>query len=194
MFEQLEARRLFSTISVSGGVLTITGGNANNNIVVRENNGSVHVEDSGTPTDYTGITAININGGPNDDIVFYTGNSIGANISGLSGNDSITISDEGSAGSNVDAGGGDDQIVVLHANNTTLLGGGGSDQFTIKDSVGTGATWSYGLGGGDTFTTEAGTNHLFGGGGDDSVYVNDTSMAANGGTNYYSGIENVYHF
>src|SRR3954447_19984013 len=97
--ENLELRRLLSAaVAVSGsGVLTVNGNSADDQIAVTENNGAVTVaytdkngvfhDASGSlgttdGTSFSGITAIRINGGGGDDQIFYTGNSIGADIHG----------------------------------------------------------------------------------------------------------------
>src|SRR4029453_12689264 len=89
MLESLEVRRLLAVqVSVNAGVLTINGDKKQNIINVIENAGAVHVETSSLPNgviteqDFTGITAIKINGGGNDDVIFYDGTTIRADIHG----------------------------------------------------------------------------------------------------------------
>src|SRR5262245_6719978 len=79
MFESLESRRLFTSVSLSGGVLQVNGGASDDLITVSEDQGAVHVEWSTSSSDlqtadYNGVTAININGGRGNDAIYYEGN------------------------------------------------------------------------------------------------------------------------
>jgi hypothetical protein len=143
MIERLESRRLLTVVvTQSGSAITVDGGNTTNDLSVIENNGNVDVYDlgvSGSPVfSAGGITAITILGDAKADRIFYTGNSVGAQIFAQSGNDEITVDDTGSGSSSADGEGDADILVVLHANNTSLYGGGGADQIIVQDSVGTG--------------------------------------------------------
>ena len=188
MFESLETRRLLAVnVDATGGVLTITGDKADNIINVTENLGAVHVETSSLPEgtiteqDFTGITAIKIIGAAGDDQIFYTGNSVGADIQGdnVSGNggdaggkgqDVISVDDEGTGSSTVNGGIGDDVITVLRGNNTHVNGGVGDDQIFINTSGdNTGSVIADGDQGKDTFTVYAGTNTIDGGQGKDTL-------------------------
>ena len=85
MFEKLESRQLLSagvTVSVSGGVMTVTGGSQADIITVNENAGNANFYDGKTGASFSasGITAINISGGGKNDQIFYTGNTVGANV------------------------------------------------------------------------------------------------------------------
>ena len=198
MLESLESRRLLAvTASIDGtGKVTVDAGNANNVIQVLEDNGNVSVYDLAVSGDTpvftaTGATAITILGDAKNDLLFYTGNSIGAKIFGLSGNDEITISDNGSGSSWADGEGDSDVLTILKSNNTTVNGGGAADNIVIQESVGTGVTWVYGLGGGDSITTYAGVNHLFGDGGNDTVIVGASFDTGLGHQNYYDNIETI---
>src|SRR4051812_6325904 len=105
MIEFLESRRLLSGVTtvVSGGILTVNGGQTANTINVQEAGGSVTVEDDGSPAGtFPGVTGIVINGGAKDDRIFFKGNSVGAKIFAQSGNDQITVSDTGTGSSRVD--------------------------------------------------------------------------------------------
>src|ERR1043166_16084 len=148
MFESLEARKMLAagpTIGVSGGVLTVIGTKDNDRINVVEDGGTVVVEVTYgknasqflTPPPFTGITAIKISGGNGDDVITYTGNTIGADIHGDAnasggshggsggsgggkGDDFITVSDNGTGASTLNGDNGDDDLVVLQGNTTGL--------------------------------------------------------------------------
>src|SRR5215212_9811496 len=112
MFDTLEARRLLSSgvvVSQSGGTLNVIGGANGSVISVRETAQNVVVEDQGAVIfTGSGINAINIKGQAKDDRIFYTGDSVGANISAGGGNDALTVTDQGTAGSYVSGDGDDD--------------------------------------------------------------------------------------
>src|SRR4051812_47263316 len=103
MLESLENRRFLSggvTVAQSGGVLTVTGGAGDSQIHVKEDNHNVLVESGGVAIGtFSGVTAIKINGQAKFDDIFYEGNTVGAKISAGGGNDRITITDSGTAGS-----------------------------------------------------------------------------------------------
>jgi hypothetical protein len=190
MIESLETRRLLAVaVSASNGVLVINGDKNNNVINVIENSGAVHVETSTLPNgtitqqDFTGITAIKINGGAGADAIFYSGNSIGADIHGdNAGNGSDAKNNKcgskngwnggSSGGSGHDNGNG-------HGNgNGNGNGNGGAkagnDQITVDDE-GTGSTTVDGDRGADVLTIIKGNNtQVFGGDGNDQIFL-DTS-------------------
>jgi len=184
MFESLETRRLLAVnVAQSGTVITITGDKADNTINVVENAGAVHVETDNAVNqyDFVGVTAIKIIGGAGDDVIFYTGNSIGADIQGdnVSGNggdaggkgsDNISVDDEGTGSSTVNGGIGNDVITVIRGNNTHVNGGVGDDQIFINTGGDeTASVIADGDQGKDTFTVQAGTNTIDGGQGKDTL-------------------------
>jgi hypothetical protein len=180
MFDTLEARRLLSSgvvVSQSGSTLNVIGGANGSVISVRESAHSVVVEDQGAVI-FTGngIDAINIKGQAKDDEIFYTGDSVGANISSGGGNDRLTVTDQGTAGSYASGDGGDDSLVVLMANNTTLVGDGGGDTLHVSNAIPIGKNLHlYGMGGADFFSVAGGTNYIYGGGGQDNLVTNGTA-------------------
>jgi hypothetical protein len=206
MFEALEVRRLLAVqVSVTGGLLVINGDKKPNLINVIENGGAVHVETSTLPKgaitqqDFTGITAIQINGGGDNDVIFYDGNSVGADIhgdnaaknaaagnfsnrqggstggtgnsgGGAKGNDQITVTDEGTGSSTINGDKGADVITVIRGNNTQVFGGDGKDQILLQTSGDdTGTAQAFGEKGDDVFTVYAGTNTIDGGAGKNEV-------------------------
>jgi hypothetical protein len=178
MLESLETRRFLSaaaTATQSGGVLDIKGGADGGAIRVIEDNHTVTVEFNGTApvASYSGVTAINITGQAKNDQIFYTGNSVGANIKAGGGTDEIVINDHGTAGSYASGDGDADDLVVLDANNTTLVGDGGNDTLYVSDAVDISKhIHLYGMGGADFFNVSGGTNYIYGGGGRDSLVTN----------------------
>jgi hypothetical protein len=163
MIESLEMRKLMAA-TVSGSTLTVNGTSGNDQLVVRENNGAVHVEVNGTITDYTGITAININGLNGGDNIFFTGNSVGANIHGDSGGGKTGGSHGSGSGSGGTAGG-------------TGRGSGAGADFIVVTDEGTGASIVDGDGGNDDITIVAGNmtgkvTRVYGGDGDDNIQLN----------------------
>ena len=177
MFDTLEARRLLSTgvtVSQSGSTLNVGGGANGSVISVRESAGNVIVEDQGQEIFSTsGITKININGQGKADQIFYTGDSVGAVIKAGGGNDEITVTDQGTAGSYVAGDGGEDDLTILDANNTTLVGEGGDDRLFVSDAVDVSKNiYMYGMGGADFFNVSGGTNYIYGGGGKDTLVTN----------------------
>src|SRR5437763_16305271 len=95
--EALESRRMLAAAgdTFKSGGLNVGGGSKADSITVVENNGSAHLELTDpkhrvfATADFTGVSAIKIQGGGQADTIFYTGNSIGAVINGGGGNDFI---------------------------------------------------------------------------------------------------------
>jgi hypothetical protein len=169
MIEKLESRRLMSsgvTSSLSGGSLTVTGGADGGTLSVDEHNGNVWVNSANpnisdaTTADYHAVTVIAINGQAKNDVIFYTGDTVGAQIDAGGGNDAISVDDLGSGSTSATGNGGDDDLVVLHSHNTTVVGGGGNDNLflnTASDNTASNVVYAYGLGGKDYFAIYGGT-------------------------------------
>jgi Ca2+-binding RTX toxin-like protein len=124
----------------------------------------------------TSATSVKIVGSKNDDNIFYTGNSIGANITGRSGSDTIIVADTGTGSSPVDGGGGNDSVNLLIGNATHIKGGGGDDTIYLNTGAGVynvdTATAIVSAGGGkDTVIAYNGQSTIDGGGGNDQVLV-----------------------
>jgi hypothetical protein len=177
MIQALESRRLLSsgiTVTHSGDALDIKGGADGSVINVVETNHNVIVEDGGVQVfSGSGINSIKITGQAQHDQIFYTGDSVGAQIGAGGGADEITVNDRGTAGSYASGDGGDDDLVVLDANNTTLVGDGGGDTLYVSDNVGIDKdVHLYGLGGSDFINIAGGRNFVHGGGGRDTMVTN----------------------
>jgi Ca2+-binding RTX toxin-like protein len=139
MFELLESRRMLSfTANVNGGsTLSIKGGTSDNNLLIVENNGHVHVTDhtTGAEADFNGITALNVMGNTGNDTINFVGNSVGINLNGDSGDDQLVVGDEGTGSSMVDGGAGNDLVYSTVSHHTTLTGGSGDDFIAINGAV-----------------------------------------------------------
>jgi hypothetical protein len=164
------------SVSQAGSALEIVAGADGSVITIVENNHNVFVEDNGVQIYNSGATLINsikVTGQAKMDQIFYTGNTVGANIRGNGGNDALTVRDSGSAGSYVSGDGGDDSLVVLDANNTTVVGDGGGDLLIVSDAVSiTRDVHIYGMGGSDFISIAGGRNFVYGGGGNDTLVTN----------------------
>jgi len=79
--------------------------------------------------------SIKIQGGKGDDTIFFDGASTGADIQSGDGNDNITVLDEGTASSKIDAGNGDDTIAIVYSRNAEIKTGNGDDTVLINTSA-----------------------------------------------------------
>jgi Ca2+-binding RTX toxin-like protein len=194
--ESLESRRMLAaatSVTFAAGVVTITVGTKPDFINVVENNGVVHVElnNGQTQNDYGPATAVKIIGSSKPDTLYYTGNTIGANIQGNGGNDNISVDDEGTGSSIVDGGNGADNITVIHGNHTVVTGGTGNDLIYVNtDGSSSSSVVVDGGAGNDTVTDYGGSATLQGGSG------SDTQIDASGGTALISssGFETFYAY
>src|SRR5262245_9037570 len=104
MFEMLESRSMLSaTVNQYGSLLVVEGGRGDDLITVREDSGAVHVEYYNRQgvlqsRDVNGITAIKIRGNAGDDSIFYTGNTVGADIHGDDGDNNSHGGSSGGTG------------------------------------------------------------------------------------------------
>jgi 3-phytase len=187
MMEKLEYRKFLAAVSVgvNGGVMTVTGGSKADNITVTEFGGNVTVFNGVTGATFiaSGIHAISINGKGGNDQIFYTGDSVGAVIHGDSGNDSLTVDDEGTGSSNAIGDSGDDSIVVLHGNQTSVAGSDGNDTIYLNTAFTGGSTVASGGAGNDVITIYDGTNNVTGDNGNDVfiTFGGINTLSGNGG-------------
>jgi Ca2+-binding RTX toxin-like protein len=177
MIESLESRRLLAatTVTFVAGVVTVTGGSKAETINVLEDGGNVHVEIGNTASqyDFVGATAIIITGSSKNDVIYYTGHSIGANINGGGGSDQISVDDEGTGSSIANGGAGDDVITVIHGNNTAVAGGDGNDQIYVTTDGSASSTVNVDAGkNNDTITVYGGSATVNGGAGTDTLIDN----------------------
>jgi Ca2+-binding RTX toxin-like protein len=174
--ETLETRVLFSVSAVSvGGVLTVTGdNNANTIIVSRDQSGNVLVNGG----------AVHINGSA------ATVNTIQSiNVFGLGGNDTLTIDETGGRMPNATLSGGDGNDTLTGGSGAdVLLGGAGDDVLNGKG----GNDQLFGGSGNDTLIGGTGSDEVFGEAGNDTMIWNpgDGSDTNEGGDGYDTVIVN----
>ncbi len=158
--EVLNSRALPSA-TLAGGVLTITGTEGRDQIIVREHGDTISVRgmkidvgggrlQSSVPS--TGVTAIEVNALGGNDLIDLRSVKTGASVDGGAGNDLIFggVSDDSLHG-----GDGND-AVFGGAGNDNLNGGAGNDNLN-------------GGAGNDNLTGDAGNDNLSGGTGDDAL-------------------------
>lgn len=199
--ESLEDRSLPAsgiTSSLSNGVLSITGTESADTIVVRQTAlRSVSVTSAGGTKSYNNVSLVSVDGrGGNDRIYFDTSITdakriapLSAKLNGGAGNDLIV---GGSGNDTINGGAGNDQLygnsgidmieggdgadrIFGNAGNDILRGGNGED--VIVGGVGddyiagdAGGDWLYGGEGQDTLTGGTGNDYLDGGNGHDKLY------------------------
>ncbi|HYO08060.1 MAG TPA: hypothetical protein VER17_03745 [Tepidisphaeraceae bacterium] len=181
MIEELETRRLMASgtaVFTVGSTLVVYGGKGDDLITVRENNQSVRVDytdrngvvhNGMAEPAFTGITQIKILGNGGNDDIYYTGNSVGADIHG-----------DGAAGG---TGGSDDADWRSGKKRSGGTGGGtdggagnGADFISVADE-GFGASTLDGDGGDDDLIVQVGNmtgkvTVVYGGNGNDVIDIN----------------------
>src|SRR4051794_20265423 len=152
LFESLESRRLLS-VSLSSGVLTLTGTSGNDVIELqkRADKGHVKVELNGSERRFalSGVSKIVVNGLGGSDFIEFSGRDGGLSIRSL-----------------INAGGGNDTVEAGNGNDT-ILGGAGRDTLEGhggNDSISGGDFRDLleGGSGNDTLRGDAGDDRLFG--------------------------------
>src|SRR5207237_1312413 len=119
MLEPLEGRRLLSSVSLSGGVLQVTGdANVANHLVVQPSGSSnlfVYANNANKTVARSAVKSVRFTGGNKDDVIFLASTlPIDAVVNAGAGNDDIRL------------GAGNDWFRA-HDGNDTLLGGAGDD-------------------------------------------------------------------
>ena len=170
VIETLEKRQMLSSVSLSGGLLTLNGDSATSNTlsVARSGNAvQVIVNDNETwYKDYFAINAIRINGG--------------------NANDRITVSDQIWRNATIYAGGGSDYVLGGNGNDT-IYGGAGNDDL----NGGKGNDKIYGedgnddlQGGPDWDLLDGGNGYDYGLRGEQNISIESSRPVTNGaGTN-----------
>jgi Ca2+-binding RTX toxin-like protein len=176
--EDLEGRRLLS-VSLSGGVLTVTGTAGADRIELqkRADDGELRVDDNGRETDFalSGVTKIVVLGGGGNDWIEYSGRDGGlavpGSLDGGKGHDTI----QGGLGNDTIIGGPGNDRMQGKAGNDHISGGNGTDYLegaagndVLKGDAGNDAL--YGNNGNDTLHGGAGVDVLRGGGGTNSLF------------------------
>ena len=179
--EALEPRRLFAiTATSAGGVLTVLGDESANAITVSRNvNGNLLVNNgavaiAGSPATVSNIVTIRVSGlDGNDTLTIDETNGAlpEASLSGGTGNDTLT----GGAGADTLDGGGGDDLLLGKAGNDSLVGGIGNDSLT----GGAGTDQAFGQSGDDRMIWNPGDGSDVNEGGDgiDTVEVNGGNAA-----------------
>ena len=161
--ESLHSRALPSA-TLAGGVLTVTGTDGNDLLVVRQLAGAISVR--GMQIDVGGtfqssvpaasVTAVDVNALGGNDRVRLSTLRIGATVDAGTGNDSVS----GGLGDDSIQGGDGDDVINGAAGDDSLNGGAGDDR-------------EHGARGNDDLAGDAGDDSLNGGAGDDSIQGGD---------------------
>jgi Ca2+-binding RTX toxin-like protein len=159
MFEQLEARRLF-TAALNAGLLSVTGTAGNDTILIGLNaSGQVRVNDNSVISLFNAadVTSISVDAGNgNDNVTMQNLISKPAVIHGGAGNDMIQGGEGadklyGDGGADVIRGFGGNDSIYAGTGNDTCFGGAGHDSI----EGGTGSDYLYGDQGNDTVWGES---------------------------------------
>jgi len=149
MFETLESRRLFS-VTLTDGVLTVTGTESADQLVVGRNDTMIVVNDNGTASQWNPaeVSSIAINGlGSDDQIGVRPGVFKPISIDAGAGNDAVHGGTgrerilggagndllNGGGGGDVLDGGADNDLIVGGVGEDRMLGGAGNDRFDAVD-------------------------------------------------------------
>ncbi len=214
MFESLETRTFFNSVSLVSGVLEIqgsatSGSSLTANLVNSGKSIDASADDGHAMTvALSSVKAISITGGSGNDYIFVDqGITVPVTINGGNGNDDVrggggsnTITEgngnvwvSGRGSSNkITAGNGNDTLLGA-AGNDTLIAGSGNDSLDGADgndvlTAGNGTDSLTGDSGNDTLTAGTGKDIVNGGLGNDSLYVGNgpSSVIPGSGTNYVS--------
>ena len=143
------------TAVFSGGVLTVTGDNHDNTIIVSRDLAGTLLVNGGTVTIAGGAPTV--------------ANTTLIQIFGLAGNDTLTVDDANGPMPSANLSGGDgDDILTGSAANDVLDGGNGNDTLNGRDGDDT----LIGGAGNDILNGGRGTDQMFGGDGDDQFVWN----------------------
>lgn len=191
--------------SLRSGVLTVTGSESADTIVVRQSDRGVTVDANGKKTSFTGVSRVEIDGRGGDDRLFVdttaTSRPMSATIHGGAGNDLIV----GGQGNDKLYGGGGNDTIYGDAGKDWIEGGTGADRLygnlgddTVFGNEGddlvsggggndyldgsTGNDWVYGHEGNDTLIGGTGNDTLDGSTGNDTLYGGAGEDWLGGGT------------
>jgi Ca2+-binding RTX toxin-like protein len=183
--EALEDRKMFTTASLSNGLLFVEGTQASDTIVIRQIDNVVRV--SGVSQGYwaSQVNGIVVDGKNGNDTIILSNPALESGVqyiqkpsllAGGNGNDTIV------GGASIDVifgGAGQDEIYGLWGNDI-LIGGSGDDEIYGGD----GHDRLYGQDGNDWLDGGAGNDYLDGGLGSDWLYGNAGSDLLYGGADY----------
>jgi Ca2+-binding RTX toxin-like protein len=164
VIEGLEGRRLMS-VTLSAGVLTVTGTAAADKVEFERDGDRIRVRDNGRDlrVSYAAVTKIVVNTlGGGDEIRFKDGGiNKPTELNAGDGNDRV----EGSAGPDLINGGNGHDRLEGRGGNDTINGGEGNDELR----GGSGNDTLNGDAGNDRLEGDSGNDVLFGGAGDDDL-------------------------
>ena len=172
--ENLEQRQLLS-VSLSNGVLTVTGTSGDDflEVQLRADTSEVRVNDNGSETEYplSSVRRIVIDALAGNDDAGYSGRDNGLDIPGLiTGGDGNDTLEGGLSHDNISGGPGRDRIQG-RTGRDTLTGGSGADFL----EGGSGNDILFGNGGNDDLSGNRGDDFLNGGSADDDLQGGDGS-------------------
>jgi Ca2+-binding RTX toxin-like protein len=196
--EAMESRRLMS-VSLSGGVLTVTGTVYEDVITVQANSTQIAVTDNGPGQVFplSAVATVRVIGGSGNDRItvfpqvtrnaFIDGGAGHDLLTGGAGNDYILGGDgndslDGSGGNDFLSCGFGDDHALGGSGNDTMFGSFGNDVLSGES----GNDWISGDAGNDRATGGTGVDRLFGGDGNDFLYAkgDGSSDSVNGGAGY----------
>jgi Ca2+-binding RTX toxin-like protein len=168
-YESLERRRLLSAEVAAGGVLVVTGTEADDTIVVSADATTILVNENGVETafDRAVVSALHMMGLGGNDMLQVLNDD---------GTFTLSVFSEGGAGDDfIDGAGGNDQLeggdgndfIFGYEGDDTIVGGAGQD-FLV------------GVGGNDLIAGGADADVVFGGEGNDSLFGDDGDDQLNG--------------
>ena len=149
MFDALESRRLFA-VTLTDGVLTVTGTEEADHLAVGRNETMIVVNDNGTSSNWNPaeVTSIVVNGlGGNDEIAILRGVYKPITIDAGAGDDRVHGGSgrerifggigrdllNGGGGGDLLEGGADDDVIVGGAGEDRMIGNAGNDRFDAVD-------------------------------------------------------------
>ena len=170
--EVLEIRQVpAATAVLQAGVLTITGSNQDDNIVVTKTGTKLAV--SGVTATFTAssVRSIVVNAGGGDDTVDLTAVSVPTKVSGGTGNDSLI----GGSGNDTLVGDAGNDVLTGNAGNDSLDGGAGLDLVSEAANANFVMTNSQLTGAGTDQLKSIELARLAGGGGNNSINASNFS-------------------
>lgn len=179
VFENLEHRRLLSSVSLSNGVLTLAGdANRGNDLVVQPSGSKnlyVYANNVNKTVPLSSVKLVKFVGGPRADKIFLASTlTLNSEVKAGGGDDDIRL---GKGNDYVDAGDGNDRIWTRPGDDKAF-GGNGNDRF-LGDL------------GNDVFDGGSGNDIADGGGGDDTLLggAGDDTLIGNYGNDKLDGAE-----
>ena len=187
-FEALESRQLLSSVTLSGGILSVVGNSSGDNELVVQPSGTsylfAYANNVNKKVTRSSVKAVKFVGGSGDDDIFLASSlTLPADVRAGAGNAGIRLAE---GADTVDAGDGRDLIwtrggadkVYAGSGDDTFKGDEGNDTF----DGGAGNDLAEGEEGNDTLKGGDGSDKLLGGPGDDTIDGGAGSDSLDGGT------------